>query len=182
VNQQPPYSPLFAIGVVIAIVKRHWIAALCLVYFVVFAFLPQDSRYLMPFLPLVSIVAAGAVPERWRRAVAIVAIAPAFAYAAFRLAKQWPPPINAQQRTAYIERRIPEYRALQKAEGSTVFVCGAEQLRYYGGIELGRPENFDYFLVSRRNGCKARPEGTLVYADAAAELWRSARRSATNAR
>jgi hypothetical protein len=130
VNFQPPYSPLFAAGVLIAMVKRHWIAALCIVYFVIFAFLPQDSRYLMPLIPLVSIVAAGAVPERWRRAAAIVAIAPAFAYAAFRIAKQGPPPIDAAQRAAYIESRIPEYRALQQAHGARVLVRGAEQLRY----------------------------------------------------
>ena len=175
VNFQPPYSPLFAVGVVIAIVKRHWVAALCLGFFALFTILPQDSRYLMPLIAPVSIVMAGVLPERWRRAAAVIAIAPAFAYAAFRIAKQGPPPVNAEQRAAYIASRVPEYRALQQAHGERVFVCGAERLRYYGGIELGDPHDFDYVLIAKRV-CHAKPGGTLVYADAAAELWRTVRR------
>ncbi|HKO56978.1 MAG TPA: hypothetical protein VJ276_13970, partial [Thermoanaerobaculia bacterium] len=180
VNFQPPYSPLFAVGMLIAIVRRHWIGALCLGYLAIFAFLPQDSRYLLPLVPLVSIVAAGVVPERWRRAAAIVAVAPAFAYAAFCLVRQGPPPITSAQRQAYIEKRVPEYRALQQAGGKRVLlVCGAERLLYYGGRERGR--DFDYVLIPKRP-CDVKPEGTLVYADAAAELWRTERRSAMNAR
>jgi hypothetical protein len=182
VNYQPPYSPLFAIGMIVAVVKRHWIGALCLGYLGVFAFLHQDSRYLLPLVPLVSIVAAGVVPERWRTAAAVVAVAPAFAYAAFCFARQGPPPITSGQRRAYIERRVPEYRALQQAQGKRVLlVCGAERLSYYGGGERGRAEDFDYILIPKRP-CETRPEGTLVYADAAAELWRIERRSAMNAR
>ena len=183
VNFEPPFSPLFAVALLITIVKRHWYAALCVVYLAVFAFLPQDSRYLLPLAPLVSVVAARAVPARWRTAAAIVAIAPAFAYAGFRLAKQWPLPITEQQRTAYIEARISEYRALlQVPDGGSLFVCGAEQLRYYGGIEIGRGQDYEYVLLSKRKCAHVQGWGTLVYADAAAELWRDARRSATNTR
>ncbi|MBV9495000.1 MAG: hypothetical protein JOZ54_12195 [Acidobacteria bacterium] len=179
VNHQPPYSPLFALSLLIAIGKRHWLGLLGLVYLGIFAFLPQDSRYLLPLLPLVSIVAAQTVPEAWRTRVAIVALLPVYAYAAFCFWRQGPLPLNRQQRDEYIAKRVPEYAALRKAGGAKVFVCEAEQLRYYGGYELGRAEDFEYVLVSKRQQCTMQPKGELVYEDAVAALWRTARRSAT---
>ena len=145
VNNQPPYSPLFAlaIGVVIVAAFRNrraaFLAVLAVVFLAVFTYLPQDSRYLLPLVPLVSVVAAEAIAprltRRWTLALALFAITPAFAYAGYRIARQGLPPTSAAALRRYLEEQVPEYRALMRRRGRT-FVCGAEQLHYYGGGEV----------------------------------------------
>jgi len=141
-NSQPPYSPLFAlaIGVVIVAAFRNrraaFLAVLIAGYLAAFTFLPQDSRYLLPLLPLVSVAAAEAIAtrldRRWIVPLAVLAIAPAFAYAGYRIVRQGPPPVSAASRRSYLEEQIPEYRALMHRDRGRTFVCGAEQLFYYG--------------------------------------------------
>jgi 4-amino-4-deoxy-L-arabinose transferase-like glycosyltransferase len=150
-NNQPPYSPLFAIAVLITIIlakdRRTAVrAAIVVGYVAVFAFLlPLDSRYLLPLLPLVSVAASGAVVSwlRGRRSarelvtgLSLLSMAPGIAYAGFRLVRQGPPPLNPAERRSYLERHIPEYRALERRGPGRLYVCGAEQLEYFGGGDL----------------------------------------------
>ncbi len=151
-NQQPPFSPLFALSFAImlgaAVRNRRaaFIAAVSIGYIAIFRFLPQDSRYLVPLFPLVSIVAARVIASRLRQhprsnaiaaALALFAFAPAIAYAAYRLEKQGLPPATAAQRQAYLERRMPEYRAFQKRGAGPLYHCGAEQFQSFGHPLLG---------------------------------------------
>lgn len=199
VNWQPPYLPLFGVSVVVTFFvalrdrRAAFLAVLTAVYMVVFVvLLPQDSRYLLPLLPLVSVVAA-VVLVRWRTALIALSLVVGVAYAGYRLVKLGPPPVNAAQRRAFLERQIPEYRALRHRGPGRIYVCGAEQLKYFGGDDLygdvvgpdGNETVFRdlarldarYLLISRR-ACRpewqrmpASPAFELVYADAGAMLW-----------
>jgi len=152
VGLQPPITPLLipmAALLVVAAVKRPvkrnafalCVLLVCAGYVVAFRFLPQDSRYLVPLLPLVSLVAARALVERWPKALplfALIAIAPGLAYAGYRIAKQGVPPVTASQRVAWLSARIPEYRALRLAGDARVYACGGEQLKAHAsGTFLG---------------------------------------------
>jgi hypothetical protein len=146
VNFQPPYSPLFAIAMSITVIaairnrRAAFLSIVCIGYIAIFTFLPQDSRYLLPLLPLVSVAAAIAIaPLLSTRMIAIVsmlAIAPGVAYAGYRVWRQGPPPLTNAQRRQYPETHIPELRALEHRGPGRIYVCGAEQLKYYGGEEL----------------------------------------------
>jgi hypothetical protein len=206
VNWQPPYSPLFAISIAITLIvavipsvvegparvvarlsvpsarrapsttlgMTRLIAALCLGYLAVFSILPQDSRYLLPLLPLVSVVAAAAIKPKHVLALSLLVALPGIAYAGYRIAKQGIAP-----RHVYLEQHIPELRALEHRGPGRIWVCGAEQLKYYGGDDLvgdvfgpfrTMPPDARYVLISHRR-CAAPPGFRLVYADDAAELW-----------
>jgi len=190
-NWQPPYSPLFAISLLITFVagrfdrRAAFISALCIIYVGIFAFLPQDSRYLLPLLPLVSVVAATAIAPRLKHVglIALIVALPGFAYAGYRVMKQGLPPRSATERRVYLEQHIPEFRALEHRGRGPIYVCGAEQLKYYGGDELrgdvvgpytSMPANTRYMLISRRK-CPPPPGFTRIYADEAAELWEASR-------
>ena len=110
------------------------------------------------------------------------------------------PPMTLQEREAMLAREIPEYTALQRAGDDTIYVCGAEQLKYYAqGTLLGdfvgpysyarvlkgadgtaaiatrlRSIGARYFLVARRVCPAPTANGgmDLVYQDGAAQLWR----------
>jgi len=188
VNQQPPYSPLFAISMLIVFFRSRWLAILCLGYLACFAFLPQDSRYLLPLLPLVS-VAVAKMEFPWKNAIAIASIAIGIAYAGYRIARWGFPPLSAEARREFQRQHIPELRALGARGPGRIWVCGAEQLKYFGGDDLygdvtgpWSPERvnlrtFDYVLVSRRQ-CPSMQNlpFEVVYADAGATLWRVAPR------
>jgi len=189
VNQQPPYSPLFVVCLIATFVlarrdrRALFVAALSAGYLAIFAFLPQDSRYLLPLVPLVSVVAAPHL--RWKKTLAILSAAIAVAYIGYRFTTLGPIPRTAAQREQFLQQRIPEYRALRHRGPGPIYVCGAEQLQYFGGGDLvgdvvgpwtpGRVDlsKFRYVLVSRR-GCPQwqRLPFDVVYADAGATLWR----------
>jgi hypothetical protein len=146
VNFQPPWSPLFAIAMLITLVaatrdrRAAFIAGVCAGYVAIFTFLPQDSRYLLPLLPLVAMTAATAVAPLLRRnvliALSVLAVTPGIAYAGYRLVRQGPPPLNPTQRQQYLEARIPEYRALEHRGPGRIYAVCAEQLKYYAGDDL----------------------------------------------
>jgi len=146
VNFQPPYSPLFAISMLITLIaatrnrRAAFLSIVCIGYMAIFTFLPQDSRYLLPLLPLVSVAAAMTIaPLLSKKAIvvlSILAIAPGVAYAGYRLWRQGPPPLTIAQRRQYLEAHIAEYRALERRGAGRIYVCGAEQLKYFGGDEL----------------------------------------------
>jgi len=144
-NHQPPVTPLL-IGMVAAVIaaairdtRARSVALLCAAYVAVFEFLPQDSRYLVPLLPFLSVVSAVVVAKRWGRAasvIALLAVAPGAAYAGYRIALQGVPPVTASQRSAWLSQHVPPYRALVCAGNDRVYVCGGEQLKDYAGGEL----------------------------------------------
>jgi hypothetical protein len=209
VNFQPPYSPLFAVAMLITFIaairdrRATFLAAVGVGYIAIFTFLPQDSRYLLPLLPLVAMAAASAVATLLRKnvviALSLLAIAPGIAYAGYRLVRQGPLPVTSAQRQQYLEAHIPEYRALEHRGPGRIYVCGAEQLKYFGGDDLlgdiAGPFAYDtiigkdfpanlrrsqirYLLVSRAHCPTAwqllpsAPRFELVYADDGAVLWR----------
>jgi hypothetical protein len=141
-NFQPPYSPLFAIAMLITFFaatrnrRAAFLSIVCIGYVIIFAFLPQDSRYLLPLLPLVSVAAAMTIApllsKRILMTLSLLAITPGIAYAGYRLWRQGPPPLNATERRQYLEAHIPEFRALERRGAGRVYACGAEQLNYYG--------------------------------------------------
>jgi hypothetical protein len=148
VNYQPPYSPLFAVSMLITLLaatrdrRATFIATMCIVYIGVFTFLPQDSRYLLPLLPLVAMTAASTITPFLRRksiiAISLLAVAPGFAYAGYCFVRQGPLPLTPTptQRQHYLEAHIPEYRALEHRGPGRIYVACAEQLKYFGGEDL----------------------------------------------
>ncbi len=144
-NYQPPVTSLLIIMVALVIAasirdtRARWVALLCAGYVAVFAFLPQDSRYLVPLLPLLSVTAAVIVARRWGKAtalLALLAVAPGVAYAGYRIALWGVPPVTASQRSAWLSQQVPPYRALVRTGSDRVYVCGGEQLKDYAGGEL----------------------------------------------
>jgi len=182
VNHEPPITPFLIIALVVVLiaarrdVRARIVAVIVATFLIAFFFLPQDSRYLVPVLPLISVVAASAIePRKW---LDWIAIAPGIAYAAYLLAT---PP-----------RQVPEVRALMRAGEATVYVCGAEQLKYFArGRLLGDfagPYAYDriltgdvegnlrrigaQYLLVAKHACTPPAGMVLVYQDDAAQLWR----------
>jgi hypothetical protein len=201
---EPPLTPLLIPAVIVLIVaasrdaRARAIAILSAAYLVVFAFLPQDTRYLVPLLPLIAIGVTGSIaPQRW---LVWIAIAPGFLYAGYRLYVNGLPPATPAQREAYLAKRVPEYRAVTRAGTGTIYVCGGEQLKAYAKGELFgdffgpwayknvldhrsdtasiaerlRAIHAGYYLVAKRVCKPPRVTGgmELVYEDAAAQVWR----------
>jgi len=150
-NAQPPYTPLLAVALLLLLAaalkekKAAFLVAMCAVYAAIFTFLPQDSRYLLSLLPLVALIAAVVAARRLavrspRGTMALVlaamALTPGLAYAVYRIAVQGRPPVTAAERTLFLERRVPEYRALEHRGPGRIYVCGAEQLKWYAGDDL----------------------------------------------
>jgi len=202
-NFQPPITPLLIPAVLltaVAALRDLRARAVLLVtagYLTVFTFIVRDARYLAALLPLLGLAASVELARRWPRLrltlLAWLAIAPGIAYACYRLALLGPPPVTPAQRTIWLESHVPEYAALTHAGAGRVYVCGAEQLKYYAPGELlgdfngpysydrilGDPANLRrinvrYFLVARRTCAPPSPSAglQLVYEDAAAQLWR----------
>jgi hypothetical protein len=202
VGWQPPVTPLLALLLVLIAaaavrdVRARLLLLLAAIYVAIFSYLPQDARYLVPLLPLISVAGAVIAIRRWPRiatAMTMIAAVPGFAYAAYRIGLQGFP---STRNTEWLESRLPEYRALRHAGEEPVYACGAERLKgLAGGRFLGdsfgpysynrlpdntsaiaermRQWNVRYYLLAKR-GCKPpRADGgmRLVYEDADAQLW-----------
>jgi hypothetical protein len=206
-NAEPPITPLLGVlALLIAVAAfRDWraraVGLLAAGYLMVFAFLPQDSRYLVPLLPLFCVSAAVIVARRMQRVTliaAVAAVALGGAYIAWRLVLLGLPPASAQSRRAEIAALVAGYDALGRAGNSRVYVCGGEHLQAYAaGTLLGdfwgpnayarilagdsatiaaslRRIDVDYLLIVRRQ-CETAPIArgfALEYEDAGAQLWR----------
>jgi hypothetical protein len=150
-NAQPPYTPLLVVALLLVLAaairekRAAFLAVMCAGYVAIFTYLPQDSRYLLPLLPLIAVTAA-AVAGRWlasRRSddrialvIGAIVLVPGLFYAVYRLAVQGPLPVTAEERRHYLEAKVPEYRALERRGAGRVYVCGAEQLKSYAGDDL----------------------------------------------
>ncbi|MBV8516163.1 MAG: phospholipid carrier-dependent glycosyltransferase [Acidobacteria bacterium] len=147
VNAQPPVTPLLVVMLIVVLaaamrdLRARCVAILCAAYVVIFTFLPQDSRYLVPLLPLLSMTAAAAIAARRPslvNALACIAVAPGVLYIIYRLVVLGPPPLTPAAREAFLARHVPEYAAVQRAGTTRVYVCGGEQLKDYArGSLLG---------------------------------------------
>jgi len=95
---------------------------------------PLDWRFLLPVLPLacvaIALILERLVPRR-TTAVAAVLLLPGFAWGSILIAKFGAIPHSAAQRETFIARKIPVYRALQFARGSTAYVLDASNSAYY---------------------------------------------------
>lgn len=183
-GMQPPYSPLFAIALLITFVaafkdrRAAFLSAVCAGYIAILYFLPAESRYLLPLVPLVSVAAATALPLK-RNAWAIAAIAPAILYACYRFRVLGPLPTTPAAREQFLARQFPAYRALQRRGPGRIWVCGAEQLKYYGGDDLvgdvigpyRTPPRDTRFILVASARCADVRGFTRVYADDGGELW-----------
>jgi hypothetical protein len=78
VNFQPPVTPLIIVMLIALIAaalrdaRARIVAIVCATYVIVFAFLPQDTRYLLPLLPLICVAIARwngwqMADGRWRK-------------------------------------------------------------------------------------------------------------------
>jgi 4-amino-4-deoxy-L-arabinose transferase-like glycosyltransferase len=216
VNWQPPFTPFFALGLVVLCVaavrakRPRFVLLFALGYLLIFTHLPQDARYLVPLLPLVLMEATRAwraiSPPSSRAALAlcIVAALPGPAYAIYRIIRNGPP-------STYVERTVPEMRALRVAGTARVYACGGEELKALApGPLLGDhngPYSYDRILNHghdparihrelRRLGVDmllmlprkcptidlAPPRFTLVYEDDVAKLWRVEQAGSTHRR
>jgi 4-amino-4-deoxy-L-arabinose transferase-like glycosyltransferase len=151
-GQQPPFSPVYLTALPLAALaavrerRLRWILLVTGVYAYACTSLPRDSRYLVSVLPLASLAAGGAAArllprtERARRlagaVLCLLCFLPAWCYGIYRIVRQGPVPVTAEEREAYLARRLPLYAALDhlnRIYGSHYSVYGlwSEQMAYY---------------------------------------------------
>jgi 4-amino-4-deoxy-L-arabinose transferase-like glycosyltransferase len=176
-NQQPPFSPVYlaalpllAFGAARDSRVRYplLIAGLSALAFL---WLPPDSRYLVPVLPLTSLAVAGslaAAVRSWprlafRQLAAVLCFGgflPGWLYAGYRIVRQGPPPVTARARETYLARSLPVYPAiafLNRTRGSayTLWALHAENMTYFAaGRFLGDwfgPAGFSRVLANARD-------------------------------
>jgi len=123
-------------------------AAAGLAMALVVAAVNPDARLVSVAAPLLAAAIAAVVASwaaaRWGEtaaaprlaALALVALLPAWLYAAHLVARRGPVPAGAADREAYLRRQLPGYTALSWLNAScggryTVYALAAENLRYY---------------------------------------------------
>jgi 4-amino-4-deoxy-L-arabinose transferase-like glycosyltransferase len=146
---QPPYSPFLLLAVPLLLFVavrdsrvRPWVL-LAGAYIALFPFLPPDSRYLLPILPLVCLTLAAGLDRSVlvRRPVALAGLAvllllPGVLYAGYRIVRQGAPPVTAEGRERYLSARLPLYPALawlnrERGKSYTVYAFFAEDMTYF---------------------------------------------------
>ncbi len=144
-GRHPPFSPLYLLGLPLLAAgafrdsRVRRLVAIPLVWAAVFLFLPPDSRYLVPILPLVSLALAGSIEsiriEKRSLLAAVCALAflPGWLYAGFRIARQGPPPATAAERELYLARKLPLYPAVRHLDriSSVAYAFHAENMKYF---------------------------------------------------
>jgi hypothetical protein len=153
---EPPLSPFVAVLIALAVVGaarlrafRVWgVVCACFAVLVV----RGDVRYLLPIVPFLCIAEAEGAVMLWRSrlertpiaiSIALIVLAPGFAYGAWKIAGKGRPPLNASDRDRYLSSSIPAYRAirsLNERHGAKYVVYGltAPNVRYFAaGRYLG---------------------------------------------
>jgi hypothetical protein len=154
-SRLPPASPVYlaAIPVLVAGAIRDarlrlWLAVwlpIVAVYALACSWLPRDSRYLVPILPLVSLAVVGAIAAcagRWRRSrflariLCLGCLAPGWLYGFYWLSRNGPVPVSPARRDAFLAQKVPCYSAvawLNHTRGGryTVWAFRAEQATYF---------------------------------------------------
>jgi 4-amino-4-deoxy-L-arabinose transferase-like glycosyltransferase len=150
-NQQPPFSPVYLAALPLLIygamrdARVRWLLAVASLYALGFTWLPADSRYLLPVLPLLGLAVAGSLavldrPVLQGRAAALAlclsCLVPGWLYAVYRVARQGPPPVTVEARDTYLAARLPLYPALAwlnrtRGDAYTVWAFHAENMVYF---------------------------------------------------
>jgi 4-amino-4-deoxy-L-arabinose transferase-like glycosyltransferase len=152
-NQQPPFSPVYLAALPLLAFGAAREARVRLPLLVAAAYalacmwLPPDSRYLVPVLPLASLAVAGSVTVAVRRwpgpasrglvwALCLGCLLPGWLYAGYRIARQGPLPVTPAAREAYLARSLPAHPAiawLNRTRGSsyTLWALHAENMAYF---------------------------------------------------
>lgn len=145
VGQQPPVSPAYLLVLALLLVRAQrfgrWVLGLTVAYA---AALPLvHIRYLLPLAPALALAGALELERfeslrspRWRAGLALAFLAPALAWAAYRVGKLGPPPASPAAREAFLSRQVPGYEGLaylnsSQPGGFTVYGAWCEQLRDY---------------------------------------------------
>lgn len=145
---QPPFSPVYlaALPLLAAGAVRDSRVRFPLLiagaFGLVWTRLPPDSRYLVTVLPLASLAVAGAAApwlgrsRRWAAVLCLGCFLPGWLYAGYRVQSQGAPPVTAEQREAYLARKLAVYPALahlNRTRGSryTVWSLYAENMVYF---------------------------------------------------
>jgi 4-amino-4-deoxy-L-arabinose transferase-like glycosyltransferase len=142
VGTQPPFSPFYLLGLPLLLAgafrdsRVRRLLAIPLLWGAVFLFLPRDSRYLLPILPLVSLALAGSVRIGKRSllaAVCALVFLPGWLYAGYRIVQQGPPPATADERDRYLARELPLYPAVRHLDriSSVAYAFNAENMKYF---------------------------------------------------
>ncbi|MBZ0113291.1 MAG: hypothetical protein K8J08_12585 [Thermoanaerobaculia bacterium] len=190
---QAPLSPWYLVALPLIILawrsrwNRRW-SLLVLVYGLFWLSTIRDLRFLLPILPLVSLLVSLSMNDaldwatsRWqwsfpqRHAVrwvvfsAVVLVGPGLFYVTFKVAERGPLPVADAERTEYLEKRLPGYRALRWCEESelesmairapTIYGVHSETLRYYApgrylGEQMG-PFRYAFLHQAARKGPRA---------------------------
>ncbi|HEV7506847.1 MAG TPA: glycosyltransferase family 39 protein [Thermoanaerobaculia bacterium] len=151
----PPVSPVYlaAIPVIVAGAirnarLRHWLAVwLPVVAFFALAcsWLPRDSRYLVPVLPLASLAVVGSVAALAGRrsnsrllawALCLGCLAPGWLYGLVWMARNGPLPLTPARREAFLAGKVQGYAAISwlnhtRGKRYSVWALHAEQDTYF---------------------------------------------------
>lgn len=158
VGQLPPFSPLAVVAApLIAVIvlrdrRTRALAALGATWCLLLPLLPEDSRYLVPVLPLFALVIAAGLadlfPDRFldrlrrRGARALIVLivllisSPAWLYAGYRMTRLGGLPTTPDQRAVHLRRQLPVYATVERlnrelATGERTYLLFAEEMRYY---------------------------------------------------
>jgi hypothetical protein len=127
---------------------RLWLAVwlpIVAVYALACSWLPRDSRYLVPILPLVSLAVVGAIAScagRRRRSrflawiLCLGCLAPGWLYGFYWMSRNGPVPVSPARRDAFLAQKVPCYSAvawLNHTRGGryAVWAYRAEQATYF---------------------------------------------------
>ncbi len=152
----PPLSPVYLASLPLLVVGilrdrrvRLWLAVAA-VYTFLCTWLPRDSRYLVPALPLIALAVAGSIStllgragRRLAWALGLACLASGWLYGLYQVQRNGPVPMTAACREAYLARKLPLYPAvawLNRTRGRayTVWALNAEHLNYFAaGRYLG---------------------------------------------
>ncbi|HEY7213337.1 MAG TPA: phospholipid carrier-dependent glycosyltransferase, partial [Thermoanaerobaculia bacterium] len=148
-NQEPPISPVYLAALPLLAFgalrdgRVRWLLGIAAVYSFIFIWLPADSRYLVPLLPLASLAIAGSLAMarlRLSRTVhallCVACLLPGWLYAGYRIGLQGRPPITTAARDAYLARRLPLYPAIAwlnrtRGSGYSLYALHAENMTYF---------------------------------------------------
>lgn len=169
---QPPFSPVYLAALPLLAVgffrdsRVRFPLLIAGAFGLVWTRLPPDSRYLMTVLPLMSLAVAGAAApwlgrsRRWTAILCLGCFLPGWLYAGYRIQRQGPPPVTAEQREDYLVHKLPLYPALAylnrtRGSGYTVWALYAENMVYFAkGRFLGDwvgPASFPRVLAGARD-------------------------------
>ncbi|MEP6994842.1 MAG: hypothetical protein ABI968_10000, partial [Acidobacteriota bacterium] len=134
-----------------------WLPVFTLGYLLFWFLTSQQLRFLVPILPVLSLMTAGALesliarlPDPWRRPAWISCIAALILLAAPALARQYAwmkieaaPPRTQSERGAFLADRFPSYRCYAELNARlqsryTIYAFHDEPMKYYAqGTQLG---------------------------------------------